>query len=262
MSDIQVNDVNFYFELRGKGEPLVLIAGYSCDHTFWSGMIDFLAQHFQVLVFDNRGMGQTSAPPLSLTIDMMADDTVSLIKALDLKRPFILGQSMGGAIAQIIARKHPEYIRKLIVLNSCAKINTRTLFALESFYHLLKENAPLEQVIEASMPWFFSSDYLADPKNIITYKELLKSNPFPPTLENLHRQFIALQQFDSRTWLQEIQTPTLVIAAQEDICCLVQESEEFAYHLPNAQLAYLAGGHSSPIENPSKVNEIITNFIL
>jgi len=51
MAFLKVNGVNIYYETHGRGEPLVLIAGYSCDHLFWSAMLDELAEKFQVLIF-------------------------------------------------------------------------------------------------------------------------------------------------------------------------------------------------------------------
>ena len=61
MPKVQANGIEIFYEATGIGDPLLLIAGFACDHTNWSGMIPLLASRYRVIVFDNRGAGQTSA---------------------------------------------------------------------------------------------------------------------------------------------------------------------------------------------------------
>ncbi|MGE3318463.1 MAG: alpha/beta fold hydrolase [Candidatus Berkiella sp.] len=252
MSKIQIGNTTFFYECQGQGTPLVLIAGYSCDHTFWNAIFDKLIQHFTVLIFDNRGMGQTVDTETTLSIDLMAADVMQLIKVLDLQQPIILGQSMGGMIAQTIARDYPDDISKLIILNSAAKINQRSVMMLEAFLAMLKANVPFDTLIEASMPWFYSPAYLT-PQNIASYKEVCLNNPFPPTYEILSRQLAAIKKFDSNKWLGDIKVPTTVIAASEDIVCLPVESQELANKIKDSKFMTITGGHSSPLENPGEL---------
>ena len=261
MATININGVDIYYELHGQGDPLVLIAGYTCDHTFWNAMLDELAEKFQVLIFDNRGIGQTKDNGTTFTLETVAEDTMALVRQLGLIHPHILGQSMGGAIAQIIAKKYPEKINKLIILNSAAKFNTRTVKAIESLLNLRKENVSFDVLIEASIPWFFSSDYLAKPENISTFKEILRNNPYPQSIQDQERQFRTIPPFDSRDWIHEIKATTLVIAAEEDIVALPTESQQLANTIPNAQFITISGGHSSPLEQPNEVNKAILKFL-
>jgi pimeloyl-ACP methyl ester carboxylesterase len=236
MAQIRIGETDFYYECQGKGRPLVLIAGYSCDHTFWDAIYDKLTPHFQVLTFDNRAIGQTIDHNTQLSIELMANDTIQLMKALEIKNPIILGQSMGGTIAQTIARQQANEIEinKLIILNSSSKINERTLMVLATFIKMLNEKVDIDTVLEASMPWFFSSDYLTA-QNIAAYKEICKNNPFPPTPAILARQWQALRQFDSRAWVSTLTTQTLVIASDDDIVCLSPESEDLAHCIAAAR---------------------------
>ncbi|HAU1322229.1 TPA: alpha/beta hydrolase [Legionella pneumophila] len=261
MATLEINGVDIYYELHGQGKPLVLIAGYCCDHTFWSAMLHELTEKFQVLIFDNRGIGQTRDNGEPFTLEAQADDIMVFLEQLGFRNPFILGQSMGGAIAQLIAKKHGEKIAKLIILNSVAKFNTRANQAMESLLNLRKENISFDLLIEAGIPWFFSSEYLAEPKNISIFKESLKNNPYPQSLQDQERQFRTIPSFDSRGWLHEIKVPTLVIAAEEDILTLPAESQQLAEGIPDAQLITILGGHSSPLEQPSIVNEAILKFL-
>lgn len=260
MPHININDSHYYYELHGQGYPVVLIAGYSCDHTFWSAMLSELTKNFQVLIFDNRAVGQTQDIGTSLSLEAMADETMQLFQTLKLTQPIIVGQSMGGIIAQIIAKKYPALIRKLIVLNSAAQINIRTRMALESFINLLKKAAPIEEVIEASMPWFFSSQFLNNPENISFFKKSIINNPYPQSLIDLERQMHALKNYESSNFSSQIDVPTLVIGAKEDIVCLPEESEALAHSISQAELAMLNCGHSSPLEVPKEVCKTIVKF--
>lgn len=262
MPHLQLNDANYYYERHGQGDPVVLIAGYSCDTTFWDGVTRELIKHFEVINFDNRAVGQTQDKGSPITLELMANETVELLQALNIRYTTIVGHSMGGIIAQMVAKKNPGLVNRLIVLNSAPTISPRSILALESFVKLLKEEAPIETVIEASMPWFFSSHFLENPKNIQLYKDRLMSNPHPQTLNDLERQFNALKQFDATKWQQTISAPTQVISSKEDIICTLSESELVAKLAPQAKFYTISGGHSSPLETPIEVAHTIIPFLL
>ena len=100
----------------GTGRPLVMIMGLSGTMDAWApAFVDELAKHRRVIVFDNEGIRKTTLGKGTLSIRRMGDDTASLIRALKLKRPDVLGWSMGGMIAQSLARRHPELVRRLVL---------------------------------------------------------------------------------------------------------------------------------------------------
>ncbi len=96
-------DINIYYEDHGKGEPLLLIAGWGTDLTCWQFQIPEFSTKHRVIAFDNRGAGRTDAPDEPYSFRMMADDAVGLLDALGIGQAHILGVSMGGCIAQEIA---------------------------------------------------------------------------------------------------------------------------------------------------------------
>jgi pimeloyl-ACP methyl ester carboxylesterase len=106
-----------YREL-GSGPALLLIMGAGASMDGWPpGFVDALAAHHKVVVFDNAGVGRTSAvsSPALLSITAMASQTSALISALRLHRPAVLGWSMGGMIAQALAVGHPAQVSRLIL---------------------------------------------------------------------------------------------------------------------------------------------------
>ncbi|RAP34762.1 alpha/beta hydrolase [Legionella quinlivanii] len=260
MPVLQGNNIRTYYEIHGQGQPLVLIAGYTGDHNFWNLMLPQLASQFQVIIFDNRGIGETTDKGEPFTLETMAADVISLIDALGLLKPHILGQSMGGAIAQIVARNYLDRIGKLILLNTVSRFNQRTIRTLESLLRCRKEGVSFDLFMDLAMPWFLSNAYLSNEHNILLFKEVLKNSPIPQTIEDQQRQLRALATFNSTVWLGELNVPSLVIAAEEDIITLPGESEALARMLPNAAFMKVHGAHSSPLEQAQRVNELILKF--
>src|SRR5262249_51251302 len=111
MPKVQVNGSDLYYESRGTGDPLLLIAGFACDHTIWSLVVPILASRHRVVVFDNRGTGQTSSPDRDFSIRQLAEDAAGLLDAIGLTSAHVAGHSMGGMIAQELALAHPEKVR-------------------------------------------------------------------------------------------------------------------------------------------------------
>ncbi len=261
MPQISLNNSQFYYELHGNGQPLVLIAGYSCDHTFWNAMLDDLSKQFQVLIFDNRGIGQTTCPDSNISLEQMAEDTISLIRALELKNPHVLGQSMGGAIAQCLARKYAKDINKLCLLNTVAKFSTIALLVLENAIRMQKENVAFETIIDTCMPWFYSSQFLSDKQNPQNVKSAILNNPYPQSIAFAQRHLNALHAFDSQAWLSEITSPTMVISSSDDLICLAADSSVLVKNIKGAIGATIHSGHSSPVESPLEINKALLSFL-
>ena len=104
------------YRIFGSGPPLVLITGYGGTMEAWDPrFVDALAHNHRVVIFDNAGIGNTRALSTPLTIDAMANQTSALIDVLGLKKPDVLGWSMGGMIAQALAVQHPSQVGRLVL---------------------------------------------------------------------------------------------------------------------------------------------------
>src|SRR5574341_122020 len=77
-----VNDINIYYEIHGEGKPLLLIEGLGYSSWMWFKQIPAFSREYKVIVFDNRGVGNTDKPDIEYTIEMMADDAAGLLKVL------------------------------------------------------------------------------------------------------------------------------------------------------------------------------------
>ncbi len=119
MPKVKVDGVNLYYEIHGDGFPLLMIQGLSENVYSWdSPVIDGLSKHLKTVIFDNRGVGRSDDLVGDLTIESMAADALGLMDALNISQAHILGHSMGGMIAQEIALKFPERVKKLVLCST------------------------------------------------------------------------------------------------------------------------------------------------
>lgn len=118
MPKARSNGIELYYEIHGSGKPLILIAGLGYSHWQWHKMVPLLTEHFQVITFDNRGVGQSEKPAGPYTAQMLAQDTMSLLDELNIEKAVIAGHSMGGFIAQSIALDFPQRVERLILCST------------------------------------------------------------------------------------------------------------------------------------------------
>jgi 3-oxoadipate enol-lactonase len=261
MPKVQANGIEMFYEEKGTGEPLLLIAGFACDHTNWSQMIPLLASQYRVIVFDNRGVGQTSAPNTPYSIRQMAEDAAGLLDAIGLSCVHVAGHSMGGQIAQELALAHPGRVRTLMLLASCAKLDERGKAVIESW-------GDLPRLVDAatglrlSFPWIYTSHFYATPGTIERVIEEVFSNPFPPSPLGIYQQSRAITSCDTSTRLDGIDCPTLVVVGNEDILSRLSFSEQLVQGIRGAELVVLEKcGHGLPTESPEATAAVLLGFL-
>jgi 3-oxoadipate enol-lactonase len=261
MPKVQGNGIEIFYEEKGSGEPLLLIAGFACDHTNWSQMIPLLASRYRVVVFDNRGVGQSSAPDTPYSIRQMAEDAAGLLDAIGLNRVHVAGHSMGGQIAQELALAHPERVGSLTLLSSCAKVDERGKAVIESWGDLPRLVDPVTG-LRLSFPWIYTSHFYATPGAIESVIEEVFSNPFPPSPLGIYQQSRAITNCDTSTRLDGIQCPTLVVVGNEDILSRVSFSEQLVQGIRGAELVILKKcAHGLPTESPEATAAVMLDFL-
>ena len=99
--------VRIAWERRGSGTPLVLVHGLGYARWGWEPVVDALAERFELILFDNRGVGESDVPPGPYTAGDMAGDVVQVMDEAAVERAHVLGTSLGGMIAQELALTRP-----------------------------------------------------------------------------------------------------------------------------------------------------------
>lgn len=116
-----VDGLKMYYEIHGEGEPLILIHGGVVGITMFGGNVDALAKGRKVIAVELQGHGHTADIDRPFSFEAMADDIAALIKYLGLQKVDVMGYSLGGGVALQTAIRHPEVVRKLIVISAPCK---------------------------------------------------------------------------------------------------------------------------------------------
>ena len=261
MPKIHVNGINLFYEVEGAGEPLLLIYGLAGRGNNWKFQVEALSSHFQVITFDNRGVGETDQPEEPYSLAGMADDAAGLLDHLGIESANVFGISMGGMVAQEFALRHPQRVRKLVL--GCTHPGIRhcvpsPVWVTEIFKGL--PGKPREQVVRECTPINYS------PHTQQHRPELIESliSLFVDNRQRLHaynNQLGAIWGFDVFDQLPQITAPTLVMTGKDDVLVPPRNSKIIAERIPNARLMEFAdAGHLFFIEKAEEVNQTLLEF--
>ena len=262
MPTAKVGDINMYYEVHGKGEPLLLIMGLGSDMTSWIFQIQEFSKKYRVIVFDNRGVGGSAAPHTPYSTEFMADDTAGLLDALEVDKAHILELSLGGMIAQELALKYPQRVKSLILATTAVGPRSWATHVLGTMLRLNQEGVNQETLTTLRLSWLFTDKFFDNPELVRTVIDTMLANPYPQPVHAYARQFDAATEHDTRDRIGKISAPTLVLVGKEDILLPIQMSEELAAGIPNAELVVLeGGGHGFLVEIAGKFNRAVLDFL-
>lgn len=226
MPTVKANEITLYYEIHGAGEPLLLISGLNSDHTLYRTIMPRLAEKYQVIIFDNRGVGQSDKPDVPYTIEMMADDTAGLLRELGIERAHILGASMGGRIAADLALRYPQLVKSLILVSTGMK--------------RLKDE-----------PMTFHRRLIAWQLRLPMVRG---KNPYYAVKHQLE----ASRSYDCMDRLGEIQMPTLILHGKNDKTAPYALAEAMHHGIKGSQMQSFPGGHIFFIFHKSFVEAVMS----
>lgn len=261
MPSVQINGGELYYESHGDGEPVLLIAGFACDHSYWSPVLPALSARHRVIMFDNRGTGRTTAPVASLSMPQMAADAAALLEALDLSSAHVVGHSMGGIIAQELAFSRPARVTSLTLISSWARLDERGRAIIELWGELPKLTDP-RTMGRLIAPWMYTNRLFARPGAIDTLIDDMLAVQYPPTLDGIQQQSRAIRLADTSVRLGQIRCPTLVVVGREDILLPVAYSQALIDGIPGSEILVLEQtGHGLLIESPQQFVDAFHYFL-
>lgn len=258
----RVNGVELVYDLQGSGEPLVLIHGGQGDRSTFFWMLPWFAGQFQVLTFDQRGSGESEKPDMEYSIALLADDTAALMDHVGFSSAHIIGESMGGMIAQELALRHPHKVRSL-VLGCTTPGGPKAIplggAALAKAYST--DSLSPEERGRALAEAAFTKGYIERHPGIIpALIEARRQKPLDPVAFSHRLQ--AAYAHDTYDRLPYIACPTLVITGKDDALISWENSRILAKRIPGAKLVLLEpAGHAFWVEQPEKSREAILAFL-
>ena len=256
---VEVADgVSLEVPTTGKGDPVLLLPGFGTDTSAFVRLTPVLAEHYRVRGVNPRGVGLSDAPEEEIyTVGRGADDAVSLLDG----PAHVIGASLGAAVALEMALAHPDRVRSLTLITPFVEATPRLLAVIDAWCRLAAETNP-ETLASALIPWFFSSDYLADDRARIRTARGLAGSVARVPGATLARVAAGLRVWSgSRSdALSQIAVPTLVLAAGSDL--LVPDAESVANRIPAAKAVVIPeAGHAVALEAPETVNEAISKHL-
>lgn len=256
-----VNDIDLNYRLEGEGEQtVVLINGLADDLVSWDLQVPaLLAAGHRVLRFDNRGIGESSAPAGPYTSRMLADDAKALVDHLGLTDFHLMGVSMGGMIAQEYALAYGRDLRSLTLACTYAAPGEfcSRMFAM---WDELARAMGVPFVMRDVTLWAFTVPFFETRTgDAVEFEDAMAA--LPMSLEAYLSQLHVIQEHDTTDRLGQVSVPTLVLAGEEDILIPVRLSQRLHEGIPGCRWATVPGGHACLWESPEPFNATFLDFV-
>ena len=258
----RANDIDLYYELAGAGQRLLFISGTGADLRRSPRLTDgpnFSA--FELLQYDQRGLGQSAVPAGPYTMADYAHDAADLLDTVGWDACLVLGVSFGGMVAQELAIRHPERVRRLVLACTSAGGAGGASYPLHELVGL-EAQASLEtrfQLLDTRWDAAWRAD---NPEMVTMIAEGFQLNgPDGGMAEGPLRQLEARSHHDTSARLGRIGCPTLVCGGRYDGLAPPANSEFLAAHIPGAGLAFFDGGHIFFMQDPAAMPAMVS-FLL
>ena len=258
---VNSGDMEIGYRVYGKGHPLLMIMGYGSTMNLWEDkLINTLAEHFQVIIFDNRGMGESSAGEKEFSIEQFSDDALGLLDALKIEKTHVLGWSMGSYIAQELASRNPERVNKLALY---ASVPNPSMFppSQEVMAKLEDTTGTPEEQGSRWISLLFPEKWLENNGGRI--KEIFYRPLGTIIPENIGKQSMAIGKWNGlEERLSTLSHPTLLIAGKEDVLVPPGNSSYLKEKLPNATLSLIENtGHGLMFQDPDQFSQVLIEFL-
>jgi 3-oxoadipate enol-lactonase len=261
MPKINIDGLSMHYEIYGDGPPVVLLHGLGYQGTFWWLQVQDFAQHYRVIVPDNRGVGHTDAPDEQYSTEQMADDTVHLLRALDIPRAHVVGVSMGGAIAQHIALRHPDTIDRLVLTNTMCQSSPYGNEMLAT-WRIIAEHAGTDAWKRVMLVHYVTPQFYTEHPERLSRMHELAVTPIQ-SLVGFIRQNWACVHHHTTEQLSRITAPALVLAAEQDQLTPVGGMKFIHRQIGGSQFVVIPRcGHGFMWELPEQFNDAVLKFLV
>ncbi|MFI4924482.1 MAG: alpha/beta fold hydrolase [Vicinamibacteria bacterium] len=254
--------VTLHYDVRGRGAPLLLIAGLASDSLSWLTVAEPLASRYRTIAPDNRGVGRTVPQDVPVDVDTLADDCAALLDHLGIERASVIGHSMGGFVAQRLALRHPHHVERLVLVATGDSAGARNVERFFSMADRLDAGEDRATWLRSLFDAIFTRRFLADPANVDAALHWALEYPYPQSASAFRRQCEGMAGFDGRAELVRIARPALVVAGREDALFSPDQCAAFAARLPGAKVVVLDGAaHAVHTEQPKAFVDAVARFL-
>ena len=252
----QANGISLYYERAGDGPPLLFISGTGGDLRIKPNVFDGpLARRFDLLAYDQRGLGQSDKPDVAYSMADYADDAAALLTDQGWDEALVIGVSFGGMVAQELALRHPSRVSRLVLACTSPGGEGGASFPFHEIEHLRGEPRA-RYLIPISDTRRDDVWAAANPDLYAQFVAMGAANPYadePGHAMGAHRQLEARAHHDAWDRLSEIACPVMVAGGRYDGIALPVTQEKMAARIPGAKLQFFEGGHLFMIQDRTAI---------
>ncbi len=258
--DVSPDCTIHYLEHNPQGHPPVLLLHGlgSCGEDWVLQVTPFTAAGYRLIAADARGFGRSSYPGGGLTVRQMAEDMARLLEGIQAAPAHVVGISMGGTLALQLALDHPDLVRRLVLVNTFARLRPRSLrgWAYVLLRGVLVHTLGLPTQARMVARRIFPKPEQA-PYREVLYQRITQTNPAA-----YRAAMRALVRFDVMDRLGEVRAPTLVVTGSEDTTVPPEEQAHLVRGIPNVrQVVIEGGGHAVILDHAEAFNQAVLDFL-
>lgn len=277
-SFISFDGTPIYYEVRGEGEPLILIYGIACLMNHWHHQVEYFSKSRKVITFDLRGhhKSQPLGNPQNLKMGDLVQDILALMKHLHISKAHFAGHSFGAPVLLALFNTQPSAVGSLIFINGFSKNPIKGMFGLdiiEPFFFFVKEqyekhpdlwttlwrmavDNPLAMVLAGAAGGFNLK--LTEFKDIEVYARGVARMD----LRTFIALFEELMQFDGESTLSLVNVPTMIISGEKDNVTPQRFQHEFHHKIQGSEFVLVPyGSHCTQLDFPDYINIKIEGFL-
>ncbi|MEH2235040.1 alpha/beta fold hydrolase [Nostoc sp.] len=263
MPFVSVRDLQMYYEIRGTGQRLLSISGTGGDLRRLPTIFDSpLAPHFEILAYDQRGLGQTSKPNFPYTVADYAADADSLLNAVGWEKCHVIGISFGGMVAQELALRYPHRVKRLVLACSSSGGAGGSSYPLHELVNLPSEEVARRQITVTDTRWqeeaWLSSQTTQFEELVKLTLAASKEGADEPSRQvGRLRQLEARAAHDTYNRLSQLDIPVYICGGLYDGISPPANLEAIHKQIPGAYLEFFKGGHRFLYQDPQAFKRII-----
>ena len=266
MATITTNGIKIAYETSGSGLPLVLVAGLGYSRWMWHKMVPGLAKHFQVISYDNRGVGGSDKPKGPYTAQLLADDLAGLLSALEIEKAAVFGHSMGGFVAQAFALGYPERLSYLILSATNYGGPHHVPVTQEALAVLMDTSSEPQTRLRNGILISCAAGFAErQPTVVDEWLAFRAANPIDPVGYQAQMGIGLSLMAEAACFehkLSSVTAPTLILSGEEDKVVPPANVALLAEKIAGSDTAVIPqAGHFFPIEQPETAVRIVTNFL-
>ncbi len=260
---VAVNGTRLWVEdTGGPGEVVCWSHGLLWSTRMFDAQVAHLRDRYRCVAWDHRGQGRSDDDPSrSVSIETVTADAIALLEQQGLGPVHLCGLSMGGFVAMRIAARRPDLVRSLVLLETSADPEPRENVPRYRLLSMVARWLGLGLVAGPVMKIMFGRTFLEDPARAAerdAWRARLVGNR-----RTIVRAVAGVIERDGVVAeLSRIRAPTLIVVGEEDVATVPAKAERLAAAIPGARLVRIPGaGHTSTVEQPARVNEVVTAFL-